>query len=399
MSDRDIRTPKSEIHRRIQKLQAELGKGQVDAALILQRADLYYFAGTVQQANLYVPVEGEPLLLANRNFERARRETPINNVTPLKSLKKIPELLKHNGYALPASLGMELDVLPANMYFSYQRLFEKSRIVDVSHPIRSIRAVKSAHEVGLVREAARLADEVADCVPSILREGMTELELAGRVESEARKRGHQGILRMRLWGNELFFGHLMAGPAAAVPSYLSSPTGGEGTSPAVAQGPGFRRIQRHEPVLVDYVFAHRGYLADHTRIFSLGPLPDELVEAHEAMLEVQKLIKKEAKPGTKAGDLFEIALERTNQFGYADYFMGGDSDRVRFVGHGIGIEVDEYPFLAQGQKLELEEGMIIALEPKLVFPDKGVVGIENTHVVTTHGLEQLTRIDEKITVI
>jgi Xaa-Pro aminopeptidase len=324
-----MRTPESEIQSRIKKLQAELQKDQVDAALILQRVDLYYFTGTVQQANLYVPVEGEPILLANRNFERAQRETSIGKIVPLKSLKKIPELLKQNGYRLPATLGMELDVLPTNTYFSYERLFESSRIVDVSYAIRSIRSVKSAYEVELIQEAARLADEVAGCVPDILREGMTELELAGRVEAEARKRGHQGILRMRLWGNELFFGHLMAGPTAAVPSYLSSPTGGEGPTPAVAQGASFRPIQRNEPVLVDYVFAHEGYLADHTRIFSLGPLPDELMAAHEAMLEVSELIKKKAKPAVKSGDLYEMALERTKELGYADYFMGGDSDRVR----------------------------------------------------------------------
>jgi Xaa-Pro dipeptidase len=394
-----MRTPQEEIKSRIQHLQRELEKGEVEGALILQRVDLYYFTGTVQQANLYVPVTGEPILLANRNFQRARRETSIESVVPLKSLKKVPELLKQNGYTLPKTLGLELDVLPTNTYFTYQHLFEDSRIVDISHAIRSIRSVKSAHELELVREAARLADEVAGCVPGILREGMTELELAGKVEAEARRRGHQGILRMRLWGNELFFGHLMAGPAAAIPSYVSSPTGGEGPSPAVAQGAGFRPIQRHEPVLVDYVFAYHGYLADHTRIFSLGPLSDELLAAHEAMLGVSELIKKKARPGIKSGDLYEIALERTEELGYADHFMGGDRDRVRFVGHGIGLEVDEYPFLARGQELELEEGMVIALEPKLVFPDKGVVGIENTHVVTPDGLEQLTRIDEGITVV
>jgi Xaa-Pro aminopeptidase len=394
-----MRTPEAEIKSRIQSLQAELQKGGIDAALILQRVDLYYFTGTIQQANLFIPAEGEPLLLANRNFERARRETAIEKVVPLKSLKKIPELLSENGYALPATLGLELDVLPTNTYFAYQRLFGDSRLIDISPAIRSIRSVKSAHELRLIREAARLADEVAGCVPGILREGMTELELAGRIEGEARKRGHQGVLRMRLWGNELFFGHLMAGPTAAVPSYLSSPTGGEGPTPAVAQGAGFRPIRPNEPVLVDYVFAHEGYLADHTRIFSLGPLPGDLMAAHEAALEVSELVKKKATPGTKSGDLFTVALECMTDFGYADYFMGGDSDRVRFVGHGIGLEVDEYPFLAQGQELVLEEGMVIAVEPKLVFPGKGVVGIENTHVVTPDGLEQLTLIDESITVI
>ncbi|MDX2451896.1 M24 family metallopeptidase [Desulfosarcina sp.] len=52
--------------------------------------------------------------------------------------------------------------------------------------------------------------------------------------------------------------------------------------------------------------------------------------------------------------------------------------------------------MAHGQTTELEEGMVIALEPKLVFPGKGVVGIENTHVVTRSGLDQLTRAEQQI---
>ncbi len=58
--------------------------------------------------------------------------------------------------------------------------------------------------------------------------------------------------------------------------------------------------------------------------------------------------------------------------------------------------MDEYPFLAAGQQLELQAGMTIALEPKLIFPGKGVVGIENTHVVTDDGLEQLGQFPEEV---
>ena len=78
-----------------------------------------------------------------------------------------------------------------------------------------MRAVKSSYEIDLIRHAAKLSDQVAGRVPELLREGMTELELAGKVEAEARKLGHQGIVRMRLWGSEMFYGHLMAGPSAA----------------------------------------------------------------------------------------------------------------------------------------------------------------------------------------
>ena len=396
----ELNTPKSELDLRINKLQDYLNQHDIDAALILQRVDLFYFSGTFQQGSLYIPAQGDPILMVHKSTERARAESGIDNIVPLESPRKIPAILKTNGFPLPRKLGLELDVLPTNNYFNYQRLFQGTELVDLSQAIRLIRAVKSTYEIDIMRRAAELSDRVAGHVPNILREGMSELELAGKVEAEARRLGHQGVVRMRLWGSEMFYGHLMSGPTAAVPSYLASPTGGTGTGPAIAQGPGFKAIGRNEPVLVDYVFAYNGYLSDHTRIFSLGPLPTELIDAHAAMLEVQQLVKRMAKPGAASGRLYEQALAKASELGYADHFMGAAGrERIRFVGHGIGLEVDEYPFLASGQELPLQVGMAIALEPKLIFPGQGVVGIENTHVVTDDGLEQLGRFPEEIMVI
>ncbi len=268
MYNTEANTPKSELDHRIDNLKTYLRNHHIDAALILQHIDLFYFAGTIQKANLYVPANGDPILMVHKSTERARAESGIEQILHLDSLKKIPNILKTNGYALPHTLGLELDVLPTNMYFSYLRLFQDAEIVDISQPIRLIRAVKSSYEINIMRRAAELSDRVAEHVPTILEEGMSELELAGKVEAEARRLGHQGVVRMRLWGSEMFYGHLMSGATGAVPSYLESPTGGVGASPAMAQGPGYKTIQRHEPVLVDYVFAYNGYLSDHTRIFS-----------------------------------------------------------------------------------------------------------------------------------
>ncbi|NNL78004.1 MAG: aminopeptidase P family protein [Desulfobacterales bacterium] len=399
MYDTNDKTPESELKDRIQKLQIQLEENGIDAALILQKADLFYLSGTIQESHLYVPVDGEPLLMVRKTFDRALAESPLQHVAPFNSPKQIPDFLREYGLRLPDTLGMELDVLPANFYFNYQSIFETSKIVDIAPAIRSIRSVKSQYEIDLICQAAKLSDRVAGCVPNILHEGMTELELAGKIEAEARRLGHQGLVRMRLWGSEMFYGHLLSGPVGAVPSFLSSPTGGMGVSPAIAQGPGFKTIQRHEPVLVDYVFVYNGYLSDHARIFSLGPLPDELMQAHAAMLEIQGMIKKIARPGIQSGEIYDRALARTEEFGYGDSFMGADRERIHFVGHGIGLEVDEYPFLATGQRLELQEGMTIALEPKLIFPGKGVVGIENTHVVTQEGLEQLGKFPDDVVVI
>ncbi|WP_319526334.1 Xaa-Pro peptidase family protein [uncultured Desulfosarcina sp.] len=392
-------TPPSEIDARIQGLQASLQKKGIDGALIVQNTDLFYFSGTIQQAHLYVPAEGPPLLMVRKSLERAQEESTLANILPLASPKKLPELIDAHGLKPPAVLGMELDVLPANNYFSYRKLFPKSDIRDISVSIRTLRAVKSPYELDLIRQAAAFSDRLAGMMPNLLQPGMTEIELAGLVEAQARRLGHQGIARMRLFGAEMFYGHLMAGPSAAVPSFLASPTGGASVSPAVAQGAGFRKIQRNEPILLDYVFAWQGYISDHTRIFSIGRLPRMLVEAHEHMLDLQEHIKKIAIPGAIAGDLYEAAVEMVEAKGIAANFMGSGDNRIRFIGHGVGLEVDEFPFLAKGQKMKLQEGMTIALEPKMIFPGKGVVGIENTHVVTPDGLFQLTGAEEKIVTI
>jgi Xaa-Pro dipeptidase len=391
--------PQAEIESRIARFQQRLREQQLDGALILQNSDLFYLSGTIQQSHLYIPAVGKPLLMARKSLERAMAESPLENIVPLTSPRKIPDILKAQGLAVPLRLGMELDVLPVNLFRNYEHIFQGPDITDIAPSLRMLRAVKSPYEIGIIKQAARFSDQVAAHTADIMRAGMTELELAGLAEAHARKLGHQGIIRMRMWGGELFYGHLLAGPSAAVPSYLASPTGGSAANPAVAQGAGFARIQPHQPILLDYAFALNGYISDHTRVLALGTLPDDLVAAHEAMLGIQERIKSEARPGVSAGYLYDLAIELAAEAGYAEHFMGAEAQRIRFIGHGVGLELDEYPFLAKGQEMPLQENMTIALEPKLIFPGKGVVGIENTHVVTPNGLDQLGRFPDPITII
>jgi len=390
-------TPKSEIDNRLALFKNKMKENGIQAALIVQNVDLFYFAGTIQHAHLFVPSEGEPILLATKDLKRAESESTLERVVFLKSSKEIPSLLKENGYDFPEILGMELDVLPVNLFFGYRNLFKKTRFLDISPLIRSIRAVKTPYEIEKIKKAARLADEVFDTVQVHLKAGITEVDFAGKIEAEARKRGHQGIVRMRMWGGELFYGHIMTGPSAAVPSFLASPTGGTGVSPAIAQSAGFKIIVPHEPVLVDYAFVHDGYISDQTRIFCIGSIPSQLHQAHHTMLELQEYIKRAALPGVTGAELYELALEFVREHEVEQYFMGSGNRRIRFIGHGVGLELDEYPFLAKGQQIVLKEGMTLALEPKLIYPGKGVVGIENTHAVTKNGLEQFGKFKEDIT--
>jgi len=113
-------------------------------------------------------------------------------------------------------------------------------------------------------------------------------------------------------------------------------------------------------------------------------------------VEIHKLFVKEAKPGIASSDLYHMTLKEVERTGLGEHFMGHGEGKVRFVGHGLGLEIDEHPVLAPRFSQKLESGMIIALEPKFVFPGKGVVGVEDDYLVTAAGVERLTLTDQTL---
>ena len=61
--------------------------------------------------------------------------------------------------------------------------------------------------------------------------------------------------------------------------------------------------------------------------------------------------------------------------------MGFGGRTVKFLGHGIGLQVDETPVLAEGFDDPIEEGMALAVEPKKGVAGIGLLGVEDTYIV------------------
>jgi Xaa-Pro dipeptidase len=396
-----ITVPMSEIANRLVSLQALLRQHEVEVAIIRQNADLFYFTGTVQDAHLVVPASGAPVFLVRRDVERAGEQSPIRPIVPLKSAKELPQaVFDACGSTPPKRLGLELDVLPANTFFFFdEKLFPKQQIVDVSGYIRQVRMVKSPWELDLMRLAGGVSRVVADAVPELLREGIRELDLSIGLEAVARRAGHLGLVRLRGFNMDMYFGHILSGPEAAIPAYGDAPTGGHGVSAAFGQGASERRVRASEMVSVDIMMNREGYLNDQTRNFCIGPPPARLEEAYRFVQEIHRRFREAARPGAVTGELYELVWHWVEEAGWGEWFMGYGAARVAFIGHGLGIEVDEFPFIAQGQRLVLQEGMTFAFEPKFIMPGQGIAGLENTYLVTSGGLESLNTATEELVII
>jgi len=392
-------TPATELRNRIEKLQKEMAIHSLDAVLMMQNADLFYFAGSIQQGALYVPADAEPLYLVRKDHARARMESGLKEVLPFNSPRDIPAILSDFRYPQPVKLGMELDVLPVTVMNRFQKAVG-GEAVDATPLIRTVRAVKSAYELGILKDAALIVGRVCSRAREVIKEGITDLELAAELEFVARKAGHQGLVRMRGFNNELFYGHVFSGTDSAVPTYSDTPLGGVGLNPSFPQGASYKKIRRHEPITVDFSGVFDGYIVDQTRMFSLGPLPDPLARAYTDMMAIQEHAKQIARPGMSWGGLYNACLAMAHDMGYKDHFMGAKGAQVSFIGHGTGVELDEYPFIARGfDDYELKENMVFAFEPKVVFPGQGAIGIENTFWVADDGLKHLTFADQELVIL
>jgi Xaa-Pro dipeptidase len=363
----------------------------------VQTVDLFYFTGTIQNAVLWVPALGKPVLAVRMSYERARTESPIENIVAMKSYRQLPELL---GFvSSPKKVGMELDVLPVLAHSKLTKSLGAPETVDVSMAVRRIRAIKSAYEIGQIEGAADIHRQVFARVPAIMKEGMTELEVARRLDAEYAARGHAGPIRVRSWNQEFYSGVVSAGISANTPTSFDGPDGMEGPNPAAPQMPGHRRVARGEPVIVDFVCIHNGYLADKTRIYCVGEPPEEAKKAHELAVDIQKSIAEGLKPGAIPEDIFNEAKAIADDSPWANVFMGYGDNQVSFVGHGVGLELDELPVLATRFREPLVEGMTIAVEPKFFLDRVGAVGIEDTFVVERHGGRKITEFPTEIHVI
>ncbi|HIJ88598.1 MAG TPA: aminopeptidase P family protein [Desulfuromonadales bacterium] len=393
-------TPATELEYRCSKLQEYMASASLDAVIIVQNADLFYFTGTVQSGNLYIPASGQPLYMVRKDAARARMESGLKEVIPFTSLKDMPKILAEYGYCEPKRIGLELDVLPVNFFERYRALYPGAVFSDATPLIRKVRMIKSHYEIHLMKDAADQLDLVYRRAREIIAVGMTDLDVAAELEYTLRKAGHQGLIRMRGFNTDVCYGQVFSGTDSAVPAYMDAPLGGMGLNPSFGQGVGLKRIEPNEPVIVDIAGCVDGYLCDQTRVFSVGAPSDRLRRAYDDMLQVQAVMTDTAEVGLSWGELYTMCHSCAVGMGYIDSFMGAKGAQVSFIGHGLGVELDEYPFIARGyDQMTLDVGMVFAFEPKVVFPGEGAIGIENTFYLSNEGLKRLTHTSDELVIL
>lgn len=389
-------TPREEIELRLERIRQVMARHLMEALLVVQKMDYFYLSGTTQDAVLFVPLEGEPLLMVRRELERAKVDAPLDNAVGFRSLRELPALMRKHWGGIPETMGLEFDMLPVREYFKYVELFPDSRLMDSSSVFRHTRKIKTPFEIEMMRQAGEITSRVFEAARGFIEAGRTEIEVGGMLDTTAKRYGHEGLARVRSMNYEAYTWHVLCGESGGIVSQSDSPMGGMGVSPAFPVGGSLKPLREDDPILVDFLCVYHGYMVDTTRMFCIGKMPKKFVAAYDATRRIHDSVLDDVRPGANCEKLFQKSVGLADELGYSDSYLGPPGLQTSFIAHGIGLELGEFPYLAEGHDYPLLEGMVFSIEPKIVFPGEGSVGIENTVVVTEEGYEVLTPLDEEI---
>ncbi len=354
-----------------------------DTALIIGKVNLYYFTGTIQDALLIFRKNGGFSCYIKRSFERALEESPLPGIMQMSGYRQAAEM-----EARPfGNTYIEGDILTYSVLERLNKSFDMHISGTLDNLVMRIRSIKSAYELHYIREAGekhRILME--EKIPGLLREGMSEQEFVGEVANQVFKLGYHGYTRFSRFQSEMMIGQFGFGTNSLVPTNFDGPGGSRGYGAAVpAAGDPNKILRKGDLVFVDVGFGINGYNSDKTQVYSFGAKPSaEAAAAHQTCIDVQKKAAERLRPGEVPSKIYLDIMDSLDDKQKIN-FMGYKNRRVKFLGHGIGLHVDEPPVIAMGFDSPLLMNMVIALEPKKGIGGEGMVGVEDTYIVTPNG--------------
>lgn len=389
----------AEYRERTDRLQAVLKAKGIDLAIISQNSDIYYYTGSAQPLYFVLPVSGQGFVLARKAIAQIESEARNVKLEVFSNTKDLTAIIGRYQLDQAKRIGFTLETISYASVERLRRLFSGADVADLSWDIRSLRTVKSEAEIAIQAKAGEIMARLPEVVKAGFRPGMSELDLSVVIEKFMRENGHAGIVSCRREGIQIGLGVCTAGVNSLAGTKFDGVCTGKGISPAVPYGAGNEPIPKGVPVALDYAFNLEGYHIDQTRMFCWGEPSEQFQKAYQAMVKIEAEILEMMKPGMTWESAYRRAVQMAEEFGYGEEFMGFGPEKVRFIGHGIGLELDEPPFIAGKMEQQLEENMVVAVEPKVALAGTGVIGIEDTVVIERAGCRLLTPCSREIIVV
>lgn len=243
------------------------------------------------------------------------------------------------------ALGIDFSLTTVKQYNTLKEICPE--LVDVSEEMQMQMAVKTEEELSYIKKACQIAEKAFKQTMAVVKEGMTERELATELEYRFKLLGASGKSFDTIVG---------FGENSAVPHHET----------------GEKKLKMNVPVLMDFGCKYKGYCSDMTRTFWFGDKPSkEFTKAYGAVYAAHMKCYEDSRAGMTGVEIDGIARQVLEEGGYGKLF-------THSLGHGIGVNIHEYPWVSPKGQNKVEENMVFSIEPGVYKGGKFGIRIEDT---------------------
>ncbi|MBS4209630.1 Xaa-Pro peptidase family protein [Bacillus sp. FJAT-50079] len=352
--------------KKLDKLRKQFDHYQIDGLLISSTYNRRYVTNFTGTAGVALISADKAMFITDfRYTEQAEKQAKDFHIVQHSGslIKEVAEKVKELGIR---KLGFEQDHMPYAIWHEYKEAVD-AELVPVSNCIENMRLIKTNDEIGVIKEAADIADAAFKHITEFIKPGLTELDVANELEFFMRKCGAT---------SSSFDIIVASGVRSALPHGVATD----------------KIIELGDMITLDFGALHKGYVSDITRTVAVGEPSAQLKEVYDVVLEAQLHAMEQIKPGMTGIEADALARDIIAAKGFGKQF--GHS-----LGHGIGLEVHEGPGLSFRSKVKLEKGMVVTVEPGIYLPGIGGVRIEDDIVITETGNETLTHSTKNLLIL
>ncbi len=358
---------------RLARLQQIIHNAEIDVMALVPGPNLRYLTGVgfhlmERPFIVFVPSQGEPAIVVPALEMPQLQDTGFpGHYFAWTDAEGFGDAFRQAATTLDLAdkrIGVEGLTMRVRESHILQEFAPSGQIIDADDVMVELRLIKSPDEIANHREAVRISELALELLLDRIQLGMTERKIASMLSDIQKEMG----------GEVDAFGPIvLIGPRSAFPH------GETGNTP----------LQKGDALLIDFGTRHKGYVSDITRTFFVGEPSQHVKTLYAAVLAANEAGRKAARPGVSGAEVDKITTQVLIDAGFETYVK-------HRTGHGLGLAVHEPPNINADNKRPLEPGMVFTIEPGLYVAGEVGIRIEDNVVVTTDGVETLTRFPREL---
>lgn len=352
------------------KIAEKLSAYELDGMLLTCEANRFYASGfhsTGTDGVALVTREGNFYFTDSRYIEAAHNKVQDAEIAMTDAAHPYVDLINA---AMEKTHVQKLGFEDAYMTVAdYRHYSEKlhCQLVPATELLISLRQSKDEEEIQRMIAAQRIAEAALDQIVKEIRPGVTEKEIAARLQ----------YLMLAGGAENMSFDPIVAsGPNGSMPHAV----------------PTDRKIQDGDFVTMDFGVLYQGYCSDMTRTVALGHATEEMRKVYDTVLRAQLAGIAASHAGASGKSVDGAARDIITEAGYGPYF--GHS-----YGHSLGLEIHEAPNCTPRNENPIPAGAVCSAEPGIYIPGKFGVRIEDVVIFREGGCEVITHSPKELTIL